>query len=250
MPSIISVTVLFLTLGLCSARRPRISPQASAKASAQAIATIATNRSSTLSQPASSTISSLPLYSASSIPTASVNSALFTSSAAPTATPSLNTTSRVATTPDGFKPGAKWQIAIQDPIDPRGGIKPADATVVDVDLFLASKDPTLIPALHVSRYSTSGNTIFENTLIYFNIGDRSYRAVLLCKFWFSQTPGQAPGAPSKPAQVEVRCSSPLHCPPAGRWRRLAYTMDRTQARSSSQIVTGLIGTKIPDWSAA
>jgi hypothetical protein len=51
--------------------------------------------------------------------------------------------------PDAFKPGVKWQIEIQNPVDPRAGLQPPDAKVIDVDLFHASKDPTLIPMLHV-----------------------------------------------------------------------------------------------------
>lgn len=51
--------------------------------------------------------------------------------------------------PDEFKPGVKWQINIQNPVDPRAGLQPADAKVIDIDLFHASKDPTVIPALHV-----------------------------------------------------------------------------------------------------
>lgn len=57
----------------------------------------------------------------------------------------------VSGVPAGFEPGVKWQIEIQDPVDPRGGLRPSDAKVVDVDLFQASKDLTLIPALHVSN---------------------------------------------------------------------------------------------------
>lgn len=53
--------------------------------------------------------------------------------------------------PAGFEPGVKWQIEIQDPVDPRGGLQPSDAKVIDVDLFQASMDLTLIPALHVSN---------------------------------------------------------------------------------------------------
>ncbi|KAI3401083.1 hypothetical protein diail_228 [Diaporthe ilicicola] len=63
--------------------------------------------------------------------------------------------------PGGFEPGVKWQINIQNPVDPRAGIQPADAKVIDVDLFQASKDPTLIPTLHAA-----GVTV----LCYFNLG--------------------------------------------------------------------------------
>ncbi|KAK2608039.1 hypothetical protein N8I77_006676 [Diaporthe amygdali] len=64
-------------------------------------------------------------------------------------------------TPNGFEPGVKWQINIQNPVDPRAGLQPADAKVIDVDLFQASKDPTLIPTLHAA-----GATV----LCYFNLG--------------------------------------------------------------------------------
>lgn len=63
--------------------------------------------------------------------------------------------------PDEFKPGVKWQINIQNPVDPRAGLQPADAKVIDIDLFHASKDPTVIPALHAA-----GATV----LCYFNLG--------------------------------------------------------------------------------
>ncbi|POS75674.1 hypothetical protein DHEL01_v205943 [Diaporthe helianthi] len=63
--------------------------------------------------------------------------------------------------PDGFKPGVKWQIEIQNPVDPRVGLQPPDAKVIDVDLFHASKDPTLIPKFH-----EAGATV----LCYFNLG--------------------------------------------------------------------------------
>lgn len=70
----------------------------------------------------------------------------------------LQNASSEAGIPAAFQPGVKWQIEIQDPVDLRGGLEPSDAKVVDVDLFQASKDLTLIPALHVSimgGYSSS-----------------------------------------------------------------------------------------------
>lgn len=84
------------------------------------------------------------------------------SSSVPTA--SLTSTSGTGI-PAGFEPGVKWQIEIQDPIDPRGGIQPSDAKVIDVDLFQASKDPTLIPALHAAG---------AIVLCYFNAGAVQY----------------------------------------------------------------------------
>lgn len=81
-----------------------------------------------------------------------------------TSTPSTGSNSG-SSVPAGFEPGVKWQIAIQDPVDPRGGLQPADAKVLDVDLFLASKDPTLIPALHVS--CARNRFLFLSPLNYF-----------------------------------------------------------------------------------
>lgn len=138
MPSLISATVLFFAVGFCSAgcTRSRTPTKPSATVSAhQSSSTLPTIISSTLA-PASSTPSMVGSY----VPTVSP--------AEPTSTTSQNTTSGSSII-DGFKPGAKWQIAIQDPIDPRGGIQPVDANIVDVDLFLASKDSSLIPTLHV-----------------------------------------------------------------------------------------------------
>lgn len=130
MPSLIHTTVLFLTVSFCSAR----CTHSHAKSTAQSLSTV-----------------SSAIHSASTSLTASSTELPIVSSAvdarpAPTSTQSVTSPNLI----EHFKPGAKWQIAIQDPVDPRGGLQPADAKVVDVDLFLASKDPTLIPTLHVS----------------------------------------------------------------------------------------------------
>ncbi|KUI72431.1 hypothetical protein VM1G_07610 [Cytospora mali] len=79
-------------------------------------------------------------------------------------TASLNATPGTGI-PAGFEPGVKWQIEIQDPVDPRGGLQPSDAKVIDVDLFQASKDLTLIPALHAAG---------AIVLCYFNAGAVQY----------------------------------------------------------------------------
>lgn len=116
MPSF-AATVLFLPLlGFCSAKcLPHAVPQASSSPSA-----------------ANAASSTSPIASeAASVPPAGQNA---------------TSGSKI---PDTFKPGVKWQIEIQNPVDPRAGLQPPDAKVIDVDLFHASKDPTLIPALHV-----------------------------------------------------------------------------------------------------
>lgn len=127
MPLTFSKLAWFLTLDLCRARcvQPHAPHGASSEGTLMGTATTA----SAVSQTVSSTLDVIP-----------------------SATPRIPQNSTSATgVPKGFEPGVKWQIAIQDPIDVRGGIQPADAKVIDVDLFLASKDPTLIPSLHVSR---------------------------------------------------------------------------------------------------
>lgn len=130
MPSLIHTTVLLLTVSFCSAR----CTHSHAKSTAHNLSTVS------FSIPSAST--SLTVS-----PTEPpVVSSAVTSGPAPTSTQSVTSPGLI----EHFKPGAKWQIAIQDPVDPRGGLQPADAKVVDVDLFLASKDPTLIPTLHVS----------------------------------------------------------------------------------------------------
>lgn len=130
MPSLIHTTVLFLTVSFCSAR----CTHSHVKITAQDLPTISSAiPSASTSLTASST----------EPPTAS---SAVDSGPASTSTQSVTSPNLI----EHFKPGVKWQIAIQDPVDPRGGLQPADARVVDVDLFLASKDPTLIPTLHVS----------------------------------------------------------------------------------------------------
>lgn len=146
MPSLFSATVLLFTLGLCSARCTQSRP-------AQPIATTSADQSISSAKVSAQTSTLFTTFYTtadpdSSIPTPTAYPEISSSSAAPTSSTAQNTTSGTSII-DGFKPGAKWQIAIQDPVDPRGGIQPSDASVVDVDLFLASKDPTLIPALHV-----------------------------------------------------------------------------------------------------
>lgn len=79
------------------------------------------------------------------------------SEASPVPVVSQNATSG-SKIPDGFQPGVKWQIEIQNPVDPSAGLQPADAKVIDIDLFQASKDPTLIPALHVRRQNSNSLT--------------------------------------------------------------------------------------------
>lgn len=114
MPSF-AATVLFLPLlGLCSAKcLPAKVPQDVTSSSSPAVT----------SPPAADQGSSVPVVS-------------------------QNATSG-SKIPDGFQPGVKWQIEIQNPVDPQAGLQPADAKVIDIDLFQASKDPTVIPALHV-----------------------------------------------------------------------------------------------------
>lgn len=128
MPSF-AATVLFLPLlGLCSAKcLPHAVPQASSSPSAAS---------------AGPSISPIANDGA-SVPPAGQNA---------------TSGSKI---PDSFKPGVKWQIEIQNPVDPRVGLQPSDAKVIDVDLFHASKDPTLIPTLH-----EAGATV----LCYFNLG--------------------------------------------------------------------------------
>lgn len=116
MPSF-AATVLFLPLlGLCSAKcLPHPVPQPSSSPSAASTA------------PSTSSIAN----EGASVPPAGKNA------------------TSGGKIPDSFKPGVKWQIEIQNPVDPRVGLQPPDAKVIDVDLFHASKDPTLIPTLHV-----------------------------------------------------------------------------------------------------
>jgi hypothetical protein len=117
MPSF-AATVLFLPLlGLCSAKcLPRPLPQVPSPPNAAAAAPSSTS-------PVASGASSVP--------------------------PAAQNATSGSKIPDSFKPGVKWQIEIQNPVDPRAGLQPPDAKVIDVDLFHASKDPTLIPTLHV-----------------------------------------------------------------------------------------------------
>lgn len=141
MPSLLSTTVLFLTVSFCSAR----CTHSRAKSTAE-------THSTTLSSAVSSVLTSTSLAPSPTEPP-TVSSAVVSGSS-PTSTQSVASGSLL----ENFKPGAKWQIAIQDPVDPRGGLQPSDAKVVDVDLFLASKDPTLIPTLHVS-YKLAANLL-------------------------------------------------------------------------------------------
>lgn len=128
MPSLLSTIVLFLTVSSCSAR----CTYSRAKSTAQSPSTVSSVLTST--------------YLAASPTEPPTVSSAVVSGSSPTSTQGGASNNLL----ENFKPGAKWQIAIQDPVDPRGGLQPADAQVVDVDLFLASKDPTLIPTLHVS----------------------------------------------------------------------------------------------------
>lgn len=143
MPSFLTKTLLLSLAGIGSAK----SGCSRAKSS--------TTRSLTDSLNSDSTASAVALQSSTvhRAATAAATQSL-TTTAAITTTPlaSSSSTGAASQVPEGFKPGAKWQIAIQDPVDMRGGLQPADATVVDIDLFLASKDSTVIPALHVSSH--------------------------------------------------------------------------------------------------
>lgn len=126
MPSF-AATVLFLPLlGLCSAKcLPAKVPQVSASPAANEASSVPAVGQTSDSPPAASEDSSVPVVS-------------------------QNATSG-SKIPGEFKPGVKWQINIQNPVDPRAGLQPADAKVIDIDLFHASKDPTVIPALHVRK---------------------------------------------------------------------------------------------------
>lgn len=131
MPSTMLTTVLFLTLSFCSAKCTHFHAVSTAESA------------STLSRTVSP---ALPTVVSTTSPTKpSILSTAVSSGPAST----ISQESSSANVLERFKPGAKWQIAIQDPVDPRGGLQPADANVVDVDLFLASKDTSLIPTLHV-----------------------------------------------------------------------------------------------------
>ncbi|KAL1873956.1 hypothetical protein Daus18300_003829 [Diaporthe australafricana] len=138
MPSFAATVLFFPLLGLCGAKCiPATKPSGVATppvASAPAVSAPATSTPVT-SPPAANESSSVPAVS-------------------------QNATSG-AQIPGGFEPGVKWQINIQNPVDPRAGMQPADAKVIDVDLFHASMDPTLIPTLHAA-----GVTV----LCYFNLG--------------------------------------------------------------------------------
>lgn len=145
MPSLLQATVLFLSFGLlCSAGSCDRTTSSSSSSSSKPTSTVI--KSSTIKSSSTSAIKS-------SSTSAIKSSATSTSrpSSTPTPTPKSSSGSSAASVPAGFKPGVKWQIAIQDPVDIRGGLEPLDAKVMDVDLFLASKDHTLIPGLHVSR---------------------------------------------------------------------------------------------------
>lgn len=138
MPSFAATVLFFPLLGLCSAKcLPAKVPQDSASPSA--------------------------VNEASAVPTASATAV---PAAVPAASQNATSGSKI---PDSFQPGVKWQINIQNPVDPRAGLQPADAKVIDIDLFHASKDPTVIPALHVrileSQLLTRRGFVFELWLL-------------------------------------------------------------------------------------
>lgn len=181
MPSLLQTIALFASFSLCSARHTRWGAHSghssrtashySPTATLQAGDSDDSVTSSSDAEPTVASVTSIEV-----VPSA-------TATASSTSTAVSNTTASSGGAPDGFVPGVKWQIAIQDPVDIRGGLEPLDAKVVDIDLFMASKDPTLIPALHVSlsldilkglicsdKYQDAGVIV----LCYFNAGAVQY----------------------------------------------------------------------------
>lgn len=149
MLSLTKATVLFLALGLCDASPHHGHHEHQERGTSTSSKTTSTTSSRTTSTtPVKTTPTTTSSTSKSSTSTSRTTASSSSTSAA------AQSISAAANAPAGFVPGVKWQIQIQDPVDMRGGMLPSDAKVVDVDLFMASKDATLIPALHVSQPAT------------------------------------------------------------------------------------------------
>jgi len=67
--------------------------------------------------------------------------------AAPVEAPASGGTSSVSGLPSSWKPGAKWQIVIDDPVDITKPLNPPDAQVWVVDYFHSVENPDIIPKL-------------------------------------------------------------------------------------------------------
>ncbi|KAL2129873.1 hypothetical protein VTI74DRAFT_7184 [Chaetomium olivicolor] len=65
--------------------------------------------------------------------------------------------------PPNFKVGVKWQIDIQNTIDTKAALQPADAVVWDLDLYHVARNPEIVDYLR----GHDANAIF---LCYFNAG--------------------------------------------------------------------------------
>lgn len=51
--------------------------------------------------------------------------------------------------PSNFVPGVKWQIIIQNTLDPVAAVNPSDAVVWDLDLYHIARTPEIVSHLRV-----------------------------------------------------------------------------------------------------
>lgn len=83
----------------------------------------------------------------------------------PAESPASGGTPSVSGLPSGWKPGVKWQIVIDDPVDITKTLDPPDAQVWVVDYFHSAENPEIIPHLK------SPSTGIENVVLcYINVG--------------------------------------------------------------------------------
>ena len=78
-------------------------------------------------------------------------------SASGLASPITGLLERQAALPASWKPGVRWQIVEQAPVDVSQPLSPIEAQVWDIDLFQAQDHPEIIPFLVSDRYTSPYN---------------------------------------------------------------------------------------------